>query len=120
MLREPSHTYFLAIVHTLSGYDYDYNTQITQVTTLWYSMRDTDRPPLPEWIEDVYSWLETHIQTDSDQESLDRHQAIELAIDAHPEHDLNSNDLEYAFGRLINRGYLYEVDNSLYITEFGR
>jgi len=81
-------------------------------------MRDTDRPPLPEWIEDVYSWLEAHIQAECDDESLDRHQATELAINAHPEHDLNTNDLEYAFDRLINRGYLYEVDNSLYITEF--
>lgn len=81
-------------------------------------MWEGDRPPLPEWMQDLYSWLETHIQTELDEDSLDRQQAVELALQAHPEHDLTHDEISYAITQLINRGYLYEVDNRLYITEF--
>jgi len=83
-------------------------------------MWDDDRPPLPEWIQDIYSWLETYIQTECDQKFLRRHQAVELAIEAHPDLDVDSSDISHAFDRLINRGFLYEVDNRIYITEFDR
>jgi hypothetical protein len=33
--------------------------------------------------------------------------------------DLTTADAEYALERLINRGYLYEVDGRLFITERG-
>ena len=81
-------------------------------------MWDSNRPPLPDWVEDVYTWFETHLQTESDDNSLDRTRATELAISAHPDLELTHDDIEYAFNRLINRGYLYEVDEQLYVTEF--
>ncbi len=81
-------------------------------------MWDSTRPPLPEWIQDLYSRLETHIHTELDQDSLNRQQAVELALQAHPEHNLTHEEISHAITRLINRGYLYEVDNRLYITEF--
>jgi len=83
-------------------------------------MWDTDRLPLPEWVQHIYSWLEAHIQTEQELNSLRRHQAVELALEAHPDLDLNPDDISHAFDRLINRGYLYEVDDRLYITEFDR
>jgi len=81
-------------------------------------MWDSNRPPLPDWVEEIYSWFENYLQTECDDNSLDRTQTAELAISAHPDLELSHDDIEYAFNRLINRGYLYQVDEQLSVTEF--
>jgi len=83
-------------------------------------MRDLSdpRPPLPEWILDAYDVLCTHSLNSAEAEdvqSIPREQAIEVlcSID---DVALESEDATHALSRLIERGYLYEVDGELRVT----
>lgn len=85
------------------------------------SLADDPRPPLPEWITDAYAALLAHI-TDSktndshDQApSISREQAIDVLFTS-DELALESADAEHAITRLIERGYLYEVNSELRVT----
>lgn len=78
---------------------------------------DTDpRPPLPAWILECYECLRTKGAEGSS--SFPRERAVELLLEAE-EVDLEPVDVEHALVRLLERGYLYEVDDELRITPVG-
>ena len=76
-------------------------------------MWKSDRPPLPEWIKDIYTLLEDHI-ADSNADSIEQDAAVTLIVD---EEEVPTEDAQHAVKRLLNRGHLYEVNEELYITE---
>lgn len=73
-----------------------------------------DRPPLPEWIQDVYETIVAHV--DDPDEGLPRERARELLL-AQDEFTDDSDDIEYAIDRLLDRGWFYEVDGDLRVTD---
>ena len=70
-----------------------------------------ERPPLPDWIVDVYRHLKSHLCHGGD--GLAKEKATALIVTE----EIGEGDAEYALQRLINRGYLYLVDDELYVTE---
>ncbi|SFT08849.1 hypothetical protein [Halostagnicola kamekurae] len=77
------------------------------------------RPPLPEWITDVYEILSTHSSNATAGQggkSIPREHALEALRDSE-QVDLEVGDATHALSRLIDRGYLYEVNDELRITE---
>ncbi|MFC7215988.1 hypothetical protein ACFQO4_18110 [Saliphagus sp. GCM10025334] len=77
------------------------------------------RSPLSEWILDVYDVLCTHSLNSDDQEdvqSIPREQALEVLLRT-DELALEPEDANYALSRLLERGYFYEVDDELRVTE---
>ena len=72
-------------------------------------------PPLPGWIEDSYLSLERYLFEKSDDDSFTHQQATELIAEANP--DFGDADINHALDHLLNRGWLYEVDDRLFITE---
>ena len=72
-------------------------------------------PPLPGWIEDSYLSLERYLCEQSDEDSFTHHQATELIAEANP--DFGDADINHALDHLLNRGWLYQVDDRLFITE---
>ena len=77
-------------------------------------MWENDRQPLPDWIEDAYRILLGHI--DDPREGIERERAHNVLIHAQEFPD-QPGDAEYAISRLLNRGYFYEVDGDLRVTE---
>jgi len=78
-------------------------------------MAPEGHPSLPGWIEDAYFPLERYLCKQSDRESFTHHQATELIAEANP--DFGDADINHALDYLLNRGWLYEVDDRLFITE---
>ena len=72
-------------------------------------------PSLPGWIEDSYHSLERYLCEQSDEDSFTHHQATELIAEANP--DFGDADINHALDHLLNRGWLYEVDDQLFITD---
>ncbi len=77
-------------------------------------MWENNRRPLPDWIEDAYSILLDHI--DNPKEGIKRERAYELLLNAEEFPD-EPMDAEYAVDRLLNRGYFYQVEGDLRVTE---
>ncbi|KDE57766.1 hypothetical protein EL22_09935 [Halostagnicola sp. A56] len=76
------------------------------------------RPPLPGWIMDAYELLATHscdTVESRNRQSIPRDRALEVLRDA-SEVDLEDGDAAHALSRLIDRGYLYEVNGELRVT----
>lgn len=79
------------------------------------------RPPLPDWITEAYTLLSDHIShsaTGDGQDqvlSVSREQAID-ALCTSDEMGLERADAEHAITRLLERGYLYQVDTELRVT----
>lgn len=84
-------------------------------------MVDDPRLPLPGWVTDGYTVLETHIAetaADSSQSgvpAISRDQAVDVLC-TDDELALEPDDAEYALTRLLNRGYFYAVDDELRVT----
>ena len=77
------------------------------------AMNRNDRPPLPPWINDAYERLAAEIRHRDGGLTTDRareHLQTEGLIDGR-------EDARYALTRLLNRGYLYQVDDELFVTE---
>ena len=72
------------------------------------------RPPLPEWILECYAVL-CEQEMDDDVPSFSRKQAQDTLLDAHAL-ELEPEDVNHALTRLLERGYLYEVDDTLRVT----
>jgi hypothetical protein len=73
-------------------------------------MFNTDDRPLGSLAEDAYDRL---------RETIDPAEGITID-DAHTqlcEADFTADEADYALDRLLNRGYLYEVDSRLFVTE---
>jgi hypothetical protein len=68
---------------------------------------------LPDWIEDAYEIL---VSTAGGKEAeLSRDQAHDLLLD-HDAFTSEPADADYAIERLLDSGWLYEVDGSFRIT----
>lgn len=70
-----------------------------------------ERPPLPDWILEVYRNLKSHICRGDN--GLAKEKAMALIVTE----EIVETDAEYALQRLIDRGYLYLVDDELYVTD---
>jgi len=73
-------------------------------------MRYTGQPSLPEWIQNAYETLETAYTSETDE--LSRDAALELLL-AEAEHIEDDGDAVHVLDRLLDRGWLYEVDGQL-------
>lgn len=80
------------------------------------------RPPLPDWVLDTYTTLCDHIAEQEHDESqhhilaIPREKAIQVLLST-DEIKLEPEDADYALTRLVDRGYLYEVDSELRVTQ---
>ena len=79
------------------------------------------RPSLPDWILECYNCLRQQLCEQFDRSAsrpvgIERSAAIELLLTT-TDVTLEPDDAEYAIDRLLNRGYLYEVESELRLTE---
>ncbi|QLC35533.1 hypothetical protein EFA46_014950 (plasmid) [Halarchaeum sp. CBA1220] len=72
------------------------------------------RPPLPEWVQEAYQIL--HDAADGAQSDFSYEEAYTL-LDEADTFSAEHSDSEYAVERLLNRGYLYEANGTLRVTE---
>lgn len=82
------------------------------------SLAHDPRPPLPDWITDAYAVLSTRIADSTDDDgapSIARDRAVAI-LHADETLALERADAEHALERLLERGYLYEVDTELRVT----
>lgn len=70
--------------------------------------------PLPDWIQEAYEILVSH--SADQKEGFSHERAHELLL-AHERFPNEPADAEYAIERLLNSGWLYEVDRELRITD---
>ena len=80
-------------------------------------MWSDDPRPMPEWIQRAYEILVSHTADTTD--GIPRSRAQELLV-AHENFSEDTADAEYAIERLLSRGWLYEVDGELRITDRDR
>ncbi|WP_226483165.1 hypothetical protein [Natrinema amylolyticum] len=86
------------------------------------SLATDPRPPLPDWVLDAYTILCDHITGQDHGESqrhvlaIPRDDAIKV-LRSTDEIRLEPGDADHALTRLIDHGYLYEVDSELRVTE---
>ena len=86
-------------------------------------MYEDNRPPLPDWILAVYETILEYVtdqrKAESDGESsiptLSRGQITRIVLTTDLE--VEPQDVDHAVDRLLDRGYLYEVDEGLRITD---
>ncbi|WP_317175839.1 hypothetical protein [Halomontanus rarus] len=77
------------------------------------------RPPLPEWILEAYDILVTHatdVEDDCNTQAITRDNAIDVLLTT-DELTLEPEDTDYVLRRLLDRGYFYEVNDELRVTE---
>lgn len=77
-------------------------------------MWNNEPRPVPDWIQDGYKVLATHI--DRHQEAITRERAYEILL-ADGDFEDEPADAKYAVRFLLNRGWLYEVNGELRITD---
>jgi len=77
-------------------------------------MGHTGQPPLPDWIQSAYQTLERAYATGTDE--LSKSEAHEFLL-AESEDIEEQADAVYVVDRLLDRGWLYEVDDQLRKTE---
>ena len=70
-----------------------------------------ERPPLSDWILDAYRQLGDQIQ------SRDGGLPIEDAKAFLITEETDEFDVEYLLQRLLDRGYLYQVEGELFVTQ---
>ncbi len=77
------------------------------------------RPPLPEWIIECYDHIRSKAveaaQTADSAQSIEYETAIDTLL-SDTELVADREDAEYALTRLLDRGYLYEVETQLRVT----
>ncbi len=77
-------------------------------------MKHTGQPPFPDWIQSAYQTLERAYASGTDE--LPKSEAHEFLL-AESEHIEEHTDAVYVIDRLLDRGWLYEVDGQLRKTE---
>ena len=77
-------------------------------------MRNPDEPSLPEWIQNAYETLETAYSKDTNE--LSRESAHQYLLNE-ADHIEDDGDAAYVLDRLLDQGWLYEVDGQLRKTE---
>lgn len=84
-------------------------------------LTDDPHPPLPEWVLDTYAVLTDVVSQQEGSENdrrvpaIDRDEATDLLL-ATDEFQLDQRDVDHAVTRLLERGYLYEVEGELRVT----
>lgn len=86
-------------------------------------MYEDNRPPLPDWILDVYEMILAYVAEQTESESggepaaptLSRDQLLRIILASDLE--VEPQDVDHAVDRLLDRGYLYEVSEGLRITD---
>ena len=73
-------------------------------------MYDRDERPLGAVAESAYEVL---LETVDPENGIQRSEAHERLLKA----DFAEGDAEYAIDRLLSRGYLYDIDSQLFVTE---
>lgn len=77
------------------------------------------RPPLPDWICECYDCVRERLcelESSSDSKpEIDREEAIAMVV-TNCQTELEPEDAEYALKRLLDHGYLYQVDSTLRLT----
>jgi hypothetical protein len=73
-------------------------------------MYDRDERPLGAVAESAYEIL---LETIDPEEGIQRADAHERLLEA----DYAEADADYAIDRLLSRGYLYDIDSQLFVTE---
>jgi len=71
---------------------------------------------LPDWIVTAFDALQAEISERDGAVSVEHGPAL-LREATTEELGLHPGDAEYAIQRLLDRGYLYEVDGQLFVTE---
>jgi len=77
-------------------------------------MKDPDQPSLPAWIQAAYETLETAYSAETGE--LSREAAHEFLL-TEAEQIESDADATYVLDRLLDRGWLYEVDVQLRKTD---
>ena len=77
-------------------------------------MKHIDEPNLPTWIREAYETLESKYASEIDELSHTDAKEILLAENGNIEEEA---DAVYAIDRLLDRGWLYEVNDQLRKTE---
>lgn len=77
-------------------------------------MRNTESRSLPSWITGAYEELMDEIE--DPQGGFQRDRARDLLL-SHEDFEDEQADAEYALKRLLERGWFYEVDGKLFVTE---
>ena len=73
-------------------------------------MYDSDERPLGAVAESAYEILLETIDPEEGIQSADAHERLLEA-------DYAEADADYAIDRLLSRGYLYDIDSQLFVTE---
>lgn len=82
---------------------------------------DDPYPPIADWILDAYTVLSASLSEATTDEShgqvpaISRDQAVDVLLTA-DELALEPDDADHALTRLLDRGYLYAVDDELRVT----
>jgi len=77
-------------------------------------MKHRDEPSLPTWIKEAYETLESKYASGIDELSRTEAKEMLLAENGNIEEEA---DAVYAIDRLLDRGWLYEVNDRLRKTE---
>lgn len=77
-------------------------------------MESNDSQSFPDWIEDAYESL--HGEIAEKQDGIPRDRAIEFLVNDDSFHS-DDADADYAIRRLLNSGWLYEVNDEIRVTE---
>jgi hypothetical protein len=73
-------------------------------------MRHIDQPSLPQWIQNAYESLEAAYSSGTDELSVEAAHELLLTEAEQVETD---EEATYVVDRLLERGWLYEVDGQL-------
>ncbi|QLC35478.1 hypothetical protein EFA46_014630 (plasmid) [Halarchaeum sp. CBA1220] len=79
-----------------------------------FSNPSDPRPPLPDWVQEAYAILADAADGPHSEFSYEEAHAL---LDEADTFSANHSDSEYAVERLLNRGYLYEANGTLRVTE---
>lgn len=77
-------------------------------------MWNSDGQRLPDWIREAFELIVAHI--DDPDKGLPRARALEILL-AQAEFEDAPEDAEYAIERLLDRGWFYEVEGVLRVTD---
>jgi len=78
-------------------------------------MRDHTQQPIADWIETIYRVLGERIVTGDEEIHRDRAPDVLAETEGCPD---ETEDVEYAIKILLDRGYLYEADSYLRVTDW--
>ena len=84
--------------------------RLPAITSSLQPMRHIDQPSLPQWIQNAYESLETAYASGTDELSVEA--AHELLL-TEAEQIETDEEATYVLDRLLERGWLYEVDGRL-------